>query len=352
MFLADVLIRYGTVGALVVFITLGLRDGRSSARVRLALLFCLSAMALLLSTAPEELRMPFALHAAARMIDVTLIPLGWWFCLSLFDDDFRPGWLEWTGFILLAASNMVYRFADLGWIESPRFRVDPYFDLLVLAIIVHLCWKALANRQDDLVEPRRRARLWFALAIGGGTALSVVSENILGDGDQFALMILAAIIAVMVFWAHMWLVRLHPEALLFETIPDRPNLPVKPSIDPRDAVSHSRLLSAMEEDQLYTEHGLTISKLSDRISVPEHQLRALINNGLGYRNFAAFLNNYRLAYAKGVLSDPEQARLPVLTIAMDAGYASLATFNRAFKSTEGKTPTDFRRAALAAPAQS
>ncbi len=98
----------------------------------------------------------------------------------------------------------------------------------------------------------------------------------------------------------------------------------------------------MEEDNLYTEHGLTISKLSAHIAVPEHQLRALINNGLGYRNFAAFLNQYRLTEA----TDPEQARLPVLTIAMDAGYASLATFNRAFKSTEGVTPSDFRRAAL------
>ncbi len=352
MFLADVLIRYSTVGALVVFITLGLRDGRSSARVRLALLFSFSAVALLLSSAPEDLQLPFPLHAAARMIDVIVIPLGWWFCLSLFDDDFRPGWLEWSGFIFVSASNMVYRFADLGWIAPPRFRVDPFFDLIIFAIIVHLCWKALANRKDDLVEPRRRARLWFALAIGGGTTLSVISENILGDRNELAMTILAAIIAVLVFWAHIWLVRLHPEALLFEAIPDKPNLPAKPSIDPRDAVSHSRLVSAMEEDKLYTEHGLTISILSDKIAVPEHQLRALINNGLGYRNFAAFLNNYRLAYAKDVLSDPEHARLPVLTIAMDAGYASLATFNRAFKSTEGTTPTNFRRAALAAPAQS
>ncbi|MEL6323951.1 MAG: helix-turn-helix domain-containing protein, partial [Pseudomonadota bacterium] len=83
-----------------------------------------------------------------------------------------------------------------------------------------------------------------------------------------------------------------------------------------------------------------------RLSVPEHQLRGLINQGMGFRNFSAFLNHYRLADAKTALADPEQARTPILTIALDAGYASLATFNRAFRTSEGQTPSEFRTNAL------
>jgi AraC-like DNA-binding protein len=107
----------------------------------------------------------------------------------------------------------------------------------------------------------------------------------------------------------------------------------------------------MEDDKLYREHGLGIGDLAAKLGVPEHQLRALINKGLGYRNFAAFLNQYRLAEAKAALADPEQARTPILTIAMDVGYASLATFNRAFKSEEATTPSQYRAEALAKAAQ-
>ena len=38
-----------------------------------------------------------------------------------------------------------------------------------------------------------------------------------------------------------------------------------------------------------------------------------------------------------------QAEVPVLTIAMDAGFQSLNPFNRAFKAETGLTPTEYRR---------
>jgi sec-independent protein translocase protein TatA len=42
-----------------------------------------------------------------------------------------------------------------------------------------------------------------------------------------------------------------------------------------------------------------------------------------------------------------QREVPVLTIALDAGFGSIGPFNRAFKADTGLTPTDFRRQALA-----
>jgi AraC-like DNA-binding protein len=72
-------------------------------------------------------------------------------------------------------------------------------------------------------------------------------------------------------------------------------------------------------------------------------VRRAINQGLGYRNFSAFPNHYRVEQAKEVLSDPAQTTLPVLTVAMDCGFQSLGPFNRAFKVETGMTPTRFRR---------
>ena len=78
----------------------------------------------------------------------------------------------------------------------------------------------------------------------------------------------------------------------------------------------------------------------------------LINEGLGHRNFNAFLNRYRIEEAKAALADPTQKDVPIVTIAMDCGFKSLGPFNRAFKVDTGQTPSEFRRLGLGiAPAK-
>ncbi len=114
--------------------------------------------------------------------------------------------------------------------------------------------------------------------------------------------------------------------------------------------SDRKLLAGLERlmavERAYRQEGLTIGSLSRRLGIPEYKLRRLINQGLGYRNFTAFLNRYRLEEAKAALADPAQAAVPVLTIAMDAGFQSLPPFNRAFKAKTGLTPSEYRRRKL------
>ena len=78
-----------------------------------------------------------------------------------------------------------------------------------------------------------------------------------------------------------------------------------------------------------------------RVTAPRARILAarLINGQLGYRNFNAFLNGYRIAEARAALADPSQAEVPVTTIALDAGFQSIGPFNRAFKVTIGVTPS-------------
>ena len=103
----------------------------------------------------------------------------------------------------------------------------------------------------------------------------------------------------------------------------------------------------MSVERIYRQEGLTITALAAKLDLPEHRLRQAINEGLGHRNFNAFLNRYRIDEAKAALSDVSQRDVPVLTIAMDAGFQSIGPFNRAFKADTGLTPTEFRRHALA-----
>ena len=71
------------------------------------------------------------------------------------------------------------------------------------------------------------------------------------------------------------------------------------------------------EDGYYRRRDLQIDGLAAKLKVPEHQLRRLINQHLGYRNFSSFLNHHRIREAQSHLENAETVRVPVLTIAMD-----------------------------------
>ena len=88
--------------------------------------------------------------------------------------------------------------------------------------------------------------------------------------------------------------------------------------------------------------SLTIASLASLLKIPEYRLRRLINAKLGYRNFNQMLHAYRIADAAAALADPDKRHLPILTIALTAGYQSINPFNRAFKESKGVTPSAFR----------
>jgi AraC-like DNA-binding protein len=103
----------------------------------------------------------------------------------------------------------------------------------------------------------------------------------------------------------------------------------------------------MAFDRAYRSEDLSIASLAARLAAPEYRLRRLINQRLGHRNFNAFVNGFRLAEALAALAEPGNRELPILTIALTAGFQSIGPFNRAFKTATGLTPTEFRKQKLA-----
>ena len=130
-----------------------------------------------------------------------------------------------------------------------------------------------------------------------------------------------------------------------------PDLFASPIAEPRreepmplDDPLANRLLAFMEHQKPHRDETLTIAALAAQLGEQEYRLRRLINGQLGHRNFATFLNGYRLAEVKAALTDPSQRDVPILTIALDAGFGSLGPFNRAFRDAEGCTPSAYRAA--------
>ena len=356
MLLADITFRFATITILLLIAALSFRDARHLLQGRLAIALSICLAAMLANTLPEGLDPPFSWQAVAWLLHTPNIGLLWLFGLSLLVDDFRMTRLHWA---ILAAQVSILSALQYGLMsgnETAIFALVIVNRALGLGLLAHLFWTSIKGYRDDLVEGRRRTRLWFmltssaaALIIVGGETLQYFMTGAAPDPEWFKIARVLIIFPITLFTVH-WFLRLQPEQFLFETI--EPTIVPEPKVAPKDHATHARLVAAMEESLLYREQGLGIGDLAKTLSVPEHQLRALINKGLGYRNFASFLNQYRLAEAKAALADPEQARTPILTIAMDVGYASLATFNRAFKSEEGITPSAFRTDALKTAVQS
>ncbi len=106
------------------------------------------------------------------------------------------------------------------------------------------------------------------------------------------------------------------------------------------------LRHAMESERLYADPALTIGRLARHLGQHEYRVRRLINKKLSYRNFNHYLNHYRIAEVAHRLRTCQDATLPIATIARNAGFASLSSFNKAFREIHGVTPSMFRSAAV------
>ena len=241
---------------------------------------------------------------------------------------------------------------------------------------------ALRHWRNDLVEGRRRLRLFVVVS---GVAYTLVMLAARLGSPQGRLSASLATLDVLLLLLLMlgvlaWrLLGLGPSELFPQTLtaapatnavgtadvaamvdlaeradladpPAAPGAAGPPTLPPPDA-AEARLAAALQRlmaiDRAYRSEDLSLASLASRLAVPEYRLRRLINQRLGHRNFSAYVNGWRLAEAQAALADPTQRDLPVLTIALEAGFQSIGPFNRAFKAATGGTPTEFRRDKLA-----
>ena len=216
--------------------------------------------------------------------------------------------------------------------------------MLGLLVVANALWLTLKGRPDDLIERRRTFRLFFVVIVSLQIAAVLVVELALSDAPMPRWLELTnvIIIAALTIGLAIPMLRLNAEFYELESSSDSAGQTEEAStLGAAEGVLRDKLFQLMGGGY-YRETGLTIRMLAEKLNYPEHQLRRLINGHLGYRNFSAFLNSHRIGEAKQRLVDPERARTPVLTIALDLGYASLGPFNRAFKTETGTTPTEFR----------
>lgn len=336
---ADTAIRLLAIGAQLMMLTvLVMTNVRRELRIPLTGLLIGAAGYLINSSTQMDVRGTWA-----PWIDLISISPPFWtwlFARRLFEREPAPPILL-PLIALLLAFWMIANFIPAMW------AVGFYaLHFVSLALIADLVWVAFSGRNDDLVEKRRLIRLWLPLLIGFQAGGILIFEVIIGNAITIPIVqaINAGLILALTLFGGIALLQSDAE-LLVETEGAARHEPDPSEFTPSEQVLHDKLTDAMNAG-FYRTPGLTIAGLADHLGAPEHRLRALINRRLGYRNFSAFLNRHRIAEARVILSDREHVDLPVLTIAMDLGYNSLPTFNRAFRSETATTPSDYRREML------
>jgi AraC-like DNA-binding protein len=285
----------------------------------------------------------------------------WALTRLIFEDGFRLRAAHW---LWLGAIEVVGLAAFVPWGGAAPWIAEALgagFRLLSLALVAHALWLVWRGRSDDLVEAR--AGLRRVVMLGAGLAATVLLlaailyapaaswPTPLRLGETAALLLMNLLIGVrLVHFDRDFLPSAAWTPPLAQSATSSGSArSAAASIADADALS--RLDALMKQDSAWQETGLTIGDLAARVGIPEYRLRRLINQQLGFRNFTAFVNEHRLAAAANRLADRNQARIPVLTIALDLGWGSIGPFNRAFRSRFGVPPSEYRRQQMQAVAE-
>jgi AraC-like DNA-binding protein len=341
----DLALGTGTTTVLLLLAALLFRDFRTVTAGRLAIAFALGSAAHALTVTSGFAPPVKPWHAALIAVSTGNVVVFWLFAQALFDDTFQPRrWhaAPWAAVVALSLTNCLV-LVPAQILEPRIFAVA--ISVISLGFVALAVGQTIVSWSTDLVEDRRRLRVFVVAAAAvytGFNALTQIFMATVGSTGAVATAN-AGILAAVVLVIAASLTRIKGETIF----PLAEGPAAAPVVANEPAVSDRKLLDALmrliSDERIYRHEGITIGTLATKLTVPEYRLRRLINQQLGYRNFNVFLNNHRIEEVKAALADPTQAEVPVITIAMDAGFQSLGPFNRAFKATTGVTPSEYRR---------
>jgi AraC-like DNA-binding protein len=341
----DLMARGGSISLLALWSWLLVRDHWRDLPARLAVAMNAAIGCYLILTAPVAIspgliRLVLALGAGA-------VPgLFWLFAKAWFNDErqVRLASALLVGLSLVNTLVMQLSYQGGGIINLISAGL---FRAAMLGFAAAALWEVWRSREGDLVERRRRIRpvlvCVVALYVIVIALVEVSGPQGMPRGSFKQMVASGSLLAVFGFCAVLLRMR---QADMFGP-PEVVGAPVKRAQSQSEDPLAARLLQFMAAQMPYRDETLSIAKLAAQLGEQEYRLRRTINGQLGHRNFSAFLNGYRLAEVKAALADPAQKEVPIITIALDAGFGSLGPFNRAFREAESMTPSEYRARALA-----
>ena len=336
----DLMARGGSLALLALWSWLMVRDHRHALPARMAVLMNFSIACHILGTLPRANVFQIT-DFFFEIFSVTVPGMFWLFARTWFNDETRVSWRSWAWIIaaMLLLTSLYWSYPTKGPLFWPSVIALRTMMFVFCAAGLWVVWR---GRDGDLLETRRRLRVRLVGAVGVYVLLVNTLEILilrdLGPQSLRTYIEIGITLLTFGFCATMFQIR---QADIFG--PSQTHTPAEADVpDPSLVQLGERLNAHMERERGWRDETLSIAKLAAQLGEPEYRLRRAINGQLGHRNFAAFLNGFRLHEVRMALVDPTQKEVPIITIALDAGFGSLGPFNRAFREAEGMTPSAYR----------
>ena len=252
--------------------------------------------------------------------------------------------LVYTGSFLLPFT-LKMRWADMAspaltWITSIAIVIGLGFYCYASLRLLQNYRAALAAARSD---GHRYAALWLGNAIAALALLlliwtSFLVWDLLSPLGYSGLMWLY--IAIGAFALYLGI-----EAWRHSALPFPPLSSLKATADtlppPRDWAELGKLWAdKVKAEDWASDPDLSLASLARKLGTNSGHLSRAINEGLGI-NFAAFINDLRARRVAAMIAQGRQDDL--LDLALDAGFSSKASFNRAFAATFGMAPSQWRK---------
>lgn len=322
--------------------------------------------------------LPDELERYAYMIESSTPAFFWISCRLIFQEGKRLPrlglFIALHSFISPAAAVLLGLDVQNGpsWLIFLTRTIPQWFEfLLIIMGMVAL----LRGRENDLVESRRRLRWAIMGAAGLSLGWTIFSFNFqIGSAASRIFAVDVSILIIIGFlvkgrveiWgarkpvqrvaafgqvfadnrqytqntAKSGTVENSADAVTLDINLDSPNCSVEDAEILQKVSSDLRALQVLMQKGFYRQENLTLKDLALELSLPEYRIRAVINKELNYRNFNEFINEYRITEAaQRLINEPDT---PISNIALDVGYRTLSSFNRAFRKEKDMTPTAYR----------
>lgn len=345
----DLFFRFVVVGQLSVLLLTILREKpHFKSVIATGLIVCISAYLLLTAPIPNQ---HYGHLRGVLLFFTELMPYFLWcFAMALLQDNFHPK--QWSGATRVFARTFAAIAIIIGllWFiyffgyRQGKGSFHQINHLIEFALLAHIIFIAIRDLRDDLVNSRRTMRILLMIFISVYLSFLLVlelSDASLRDSVTFSL--INALWCCCCCSTFSWFYvnnKLQNEPLLEV---NRGENDMLATTVPTIFQANYQALCQLMTDDVFKETNLTINRLAEKLALPEHQLRELINKHLGFRNFSDYLNSYRIPAACRELETIVKLRKPILTIALELGFGSIAAFNRAFKAKTGQTAKEYRQ---------
>ncbi len=226
---------------------------------------------------------------------------------------------------------------------------EPVTVLLLISVPVYIAWSLIIMRRANraLEGPSMSGRfrwIWFFIAGLGVVWIIAILSYALTQSESHSSP------PHLVFWAlTVFVYGLGYLGLTRTSVFSEPELEVlkkqlqpkyqKSGLKPAEArAAYSSLIGYVDSEQVYLDGDLSLNSLARDLGLSTNHVSQVINE-FEQCNFHDFINARRVTEACRRL---EQARdINLLELAMDVGFNSKSSFNRAFRKFTGTTPSDY-----------